>query len=119
MEMDSKRTVTRSKTKSEENFVKMEEIRNRLKMSKSDFSIALGYVTSGGYEASTKKGANLMQLLAAEGVEMRYAGKSSQRPVCYTLFAVHPDGKVDVIPVGGSPQTVNIMGRDYLLIPRK
>lgn len=90
------------KARTEENYLRMEEIRNRLKMSKSDFSIALGYVTGGGYDASTRSGtANLMQLLAAEGVETRYGGKvqMGSRPICYTLLAIQ-------------------MGRDYLLIPK-
>lgn len=117
--LDSKRGHT-AKSRSGENFQRMEEIRTRLKMNKNEFSIALGYVTGGGYDASCRGDtATLMQLLAAEGVEMRYAGKTSQRPICYTLLAVHPDGKVDATPLGGSPQTARIMDRDYILVPVK
>lgn len=89
-------------------------------MNKQDFSLALGYVTGGGYDASTKGDvATLTMLLAAEGVEMRYSGKAQQRPICYTLLAVHPDGKVDATPIGGAPQTATIMGREYILVPKK
>jgi hypothetical protein len=98
----------------------MEDIRTRLKMTKSDFSIALGYVTGGGYEASTRSGgASLTLLLAAEGVERRYSGKDAVGPIIYTLLAVHSNGKIDAIPIGGAPQTATIMGREYILVPKK
>jgi len=112
--------VQRTKDRSGENYERIEEIRNRLKMNKQDFSLALGYVTGGGYDASTKGNvATLMMLLAAEGVERRYAGKDAKGPVVYTLLAVHPDGKIESIPLGGSPQTATIMGKNYILVPKK
>lgn len=117
--MTTKRGQT-AKAKSSEHFNRMEDIRTQLGMSPSEFSIALGYVTSSGYQSSTKgRVANLMQLLAAEGVEMRYGKKApaSVAPTCYTLLAIHPDGKVDATPIG-SPETASIMGKDYLLVPK-
>jgi hypothetical protein len=114
------RTGQTAKAKTAEMYDRMEDIRNRLKMSVSDFSLALGYVTGGGYPSSTKGNiANLMQLLAAEGVEMRYSGKSAQRPTSYTLLAMHPDGRIDSMPIGGSPETITLRGREYILVPKK
>lgn len=114
-----KRTHT-PKAKTQENYLRMEEIRGRLKMSSGEFSLALGYVTEGGYQASTRReAASLLQLLAAEGVERRQGGGQGGGPIVYTLLAVHPDRKIEAIPIGGNPQTATIMGREYLLIPKK
>lgn len=112
----------KTKDRNTENLAKIEAIRASLGMSKSDFSIALGYVTGGGYDASTRGGvATLMQLLAAEGVERRYGGGKAPvtAPVCYTLLAVHPGGRMETFPIGGQPQTATIMGREYILVPKK
>lgn len=114
---DKKRGHT-PKSKDAENYAKMEAIRTRIGMTESEFSIALGYVTSGGYKATTRNGmASLTLLLAAEGVERRY--KPVTAPDAYLLVRVSSDGTVVTTPIDGEPQTANIMGQDFYLIPKK
>ncbi len=121
-----KKRMKSVKPKTQENYDRMEAIRERLDMTQSEFSLALGYVTSCGYEASVRHGggATLMQLLAAEGVERRYAKAHPQKAgertiVSGTLVFVFSDGTVETCPVEDKPQTANLMGQDYFLIPKK
>jgi len=96
----------------------MEIIRKRLEMSKNEFSLALGFVTTGGYEVSTRDGGSLQLLLAAEGVEKRY-GKTELSPMMlrHFLLIIQSDGNMNITPVD-QPDSIKISGRDYWLVLR-
>ena len=107
---------SRGKEKSVENFVRCEEIRTKLNMSKSEFSTALGFVTAGGYDASAVRegAASLTILLAAEGLLGRYLPAEVEEAM-YLLVTIGSGGKI-LAAKAVEMEEATIAGQSYLLI---
>lgn len=106
-------TSVRARPKLEDGVQRCEAIREQLGMSKDEFSLALGYVTGGGYPCALRDGVSLTLLLAAEGVLHRY-GATNNKTKTYLLLTIEDGVCLRSDPV--SPQTMTIGGKTYLLV---
>ncbi|SRR6266851_1375264 len=114
----------RSKPRSLTNNVPIEEIREKLGMTQQEFSVALGFFTSGGYYAAlhNSAGCSNQLLLAAEGLAARIAPPSppSMAPspeVLYLLVTISGEEIIasEALPAVTHRLTMN--GVAYVLLP--
>lgn len=107
----------RSKPMAENGPARLEAIREQLGINQSEMSLALGYKTTGGYNATCRLNRVTEQIiLAAEGLLARHKPNGTTPPSKVILVMIAHDGTVTSRPL---PEMVEITlgGKTFNLLP--
>jgi hypothetical protein len=103
----------RTKPLAENGAARLEEIREALGMNMSDFSLAIGYKTNGGYSATLKGNITQQIVLAAEGL-LALRGQKPNGATKTFLLEIDHEGNTTTKPVKPSEMTLN--GKRFLVL---
>ncbi|SRR6266851_8192346 len=112
----------RAKPRRETNNEAIESIREKLGLSQQEFSLAIGFMTYGGYNAALRHVVSNQLLLAAEGLaanhQAAHPAAAAPVPARRILLTISSDGvECEAYALGTALQTLYLNSVAYLLVP--